>query len=698
MDPQAKRTLLATVLCLGILFAWLKYLELRHPLPTPPAPATTSAQPDVSTVAGPSPAATAPAAFAEPEFVVEGGDNTATVAIGDDAHDRANPYRLKAEVSPLGAGVEAVFLAQFLNDVPRDRKNPVYHPYELLRAIDAPEAGTLRSFVVEKVWLREEQRDIWLKDEIWAVERTSDEHGESVRLSVVIRKAADPILRIVRTFRAEKGSYHLGMDLSVDNLSPAPRQVVLTVRGPAGIKQEDIRWEGRRVISALRENAGELTLGRAAARSDVFKAKDHRIELTYDPEDERLFWAGLGNKYFACIVAPQPLAGENAVYPSYWSKLFARTFVDRKEYSDDLTFEQSFAPGQAIPAGGAITLPIEAYCGPKSRKLFDGMAEAKQRDYYLATQADGSMCTFQAVSNLMYWLLTKIERLVGNYGVAIFILVILVRLVLHPVSKKGQLHMMKMQKNMQKLKPKMEALQQQYKNDKQKLNEETMKLYREEGVNPAGSMLGCLPMLLQMPIWVALYTTLNTNVEMRHEPFFGYIRDLSSPDALISFSRAYSIPLLSYIMGPLASLNILPLLMAGVMYGQQKLTQKLTRPETPPAPRLDAEGNPLPDTLAQQQKIMNFMMIFMGAIFYNFPSGLCLYILCSSLLGMGEQYYIRRHLKEMDQRLEAAKARGSNHKPGRLFQLWDRMQAAAEDARRVRSNRPEERGAKRRRK
>lgn len=698
MDPQAKRTLLATVLCLGILFAWLKYTELRHPSPALHPPVTTAPQAEIPTVAGPSPAPTVEAVFAEPEFVVEGGDDTATVVIGDDTHDKANPYRLEAEVSPEGAGVNAVRLAGHLNEVPKERKNPVFDPYELLHAIDAPGVGKLRSFVVEKIWLREEQQDIWLKDETWAVERTLDDRGQSARFSVDIQKGEERILRIVRTFRVEKGSYHLAMDLSVENFSPKPRQVVLTVRGPVGVKQEDIRWESRRVFSVLRDDAGELSVGIGATRADVYKAKDHRVELTYDPEDEHLYWAALGNKYFACIVAPQPLAGEDAAYPSYWSKLVARTFVDNKEYADDLTFEQSFTPGNAIPAGGAITLPIEAYCGPKSRKLFDGMAEARQRDYYLATQADGSMCTFEAVSNLMYWLLTKIERLVGNYGIAIFLLVILVRLVLHPVSKKGQLHMMKMQKNMQKLKPKLEALQQQYKNDKQKLSEETMKLYREEGVNPAGSMLGCLPMLLQMPIWVALYTTLNTNVEMRHEPFFGYIRDLSSPDALISFSRAYSIPLLSYLMGPLASLNVLPLLMAGVMYGQQKLTQKLTKPEQPPAPKLDAEGNPLPDTMAQQQKIMNFMMIFMGAMFYNFPSGLCLYILCSSLLGIGEQYYIRRHLKEIDKRLEAAKVRGSNHKPGRFSQFWDRMQARAEEARRVRSNRPEDRPARRRRK
>ena len=254
---------------------------------------------------------------------------------------------------------------------------------------------------------------------------------------------------------------------------------------------------------------------------------------------------------------------------------------------------------------------------------------------------------------------------------------------------------MKMQKNTQRMKPKLDAIQQQYKNDKQKLNEETMKLYREEGVNPAGTVLGCLPMLMQTPIWIALYTTLYTNVDLRHMPFFGYIRDLSAPDALYTFATPFHVPIAGW---AIPSFNLLPLLMAGIMYAQQKFTQKLTKPDKPVPPKLDADGNPLPDTMAQQQKIMSFMMIFMGLIFYNFPSGLCLYILSSSLLGMAEQFYIRKHIreKEADGGFESKDKKPAQK--GFLGRKLEELQKKAEEARLSQTKSPQVQAKKRRKK
>src|SRR5262249_10455411 len=146
-------------------------------------------------------------------------------------------------------------------------------------------------------------------------------------------------------------------------------------------------------------------------------------------------------------------------------------------------------------------------------------------------------------------------------------------------------------------------------------------------------LAGCLPMFIQMPIWVALYTTLNTSIELRHEPFILWMRDLAAPDALVTFASPINIPLVSFITGPISSLNILPLVMGLTMYLQQKLTPRLTRPDTPPPPEKPSpDGKPsAAEQLRQQQKMMNFMSVFFSLMFYNLPCGLNLYIFTSNL-------------------------------------------------------------------
>lgn len=158
-----------------------------------------------------------------------------------------------------------------------------------------------------------------------------------------------------------------------------------------------------------------------------------------------------------------------------------------------------------------------------------------------------------------------------------------------------------------------------------------MELYKEQGASP---IKGMLPMLLQMPIWIALYSAIHSSVELRGEPFLPFwITDLSSPDALISFPE-FTIPLL----GGISSLNLLPLMMGVAMFLQQKLLAPATAA---------ASTNP---QAAQQQKMMMIMMPLMMPLFlYNAPSGLNLYIMSSVFAGVIEQYYIRKHIRQKDE-------------------------------------------------
>ncbi len=671
MDPQTKRTILATVLCMIVFFGWIALQPERPPQETPPAVdqatgqtdepvATSEPQPsevassgDKTTVASKEPAGTAKPSSTG--ITVVGAAKRETVTLGDDRQGDApgggeNPYEMKVVVSSRGAGVESVTLSRHRNKVAKDKRNPDHNPYDLLTPVENRNGGDdYLSFVIEKIRLIEDKLPVDLADVDWLLTKSVDDDGQTATLSVVIKDGSADVLWLTRTYHLKKFSHHLETSLSIENRTDTPRKVRITARGPIGVEPPKTRFDSTLVLTANLEEDGKVSLGEKAKRGDAFKAPSRSLPLLA-PEPDHVLWAALGNKYFACIVVPVPLeAGKG--YSASLEKVTARALANSKDVKDDLTFEQIYSPLQSIKRGPPLKLEEDVFCGPKSTRLFESMPEAvRGRHYEISSYADRSACAPDVISNVMLMLLTFLYGLVHNYGVAIILLVIVVRGVLHPISKRGQINMLKMQKNMARIKPKLEAIQQQNKNDKQKLAEETRKLYADEGVNPAGSVMGCLPMVLQMPIWVALWTTLNTNVDMRHMPFFGYIRDLAAPDALIAFSEPITIPLISMMFGPIHSFNLLPILMSAVMFAQQKITQKLTKPDKPAAPKLDQDGKPLPDTAAQQQKMMGYMMLLMGVMFYRFPSGLCLYILSSSLLGMFEQIYIKKHIKEQEKR------------------------------------------------
>ena len=247
------------------------------------------------------------------------------------------------------------------------------------------------------------------------------------------------------------------------------------------------------------------------------------------------------------------------------------------------------------------------------------------------------MCGVSSLTLGMMWLLDKISIITfGNYGIAIIILVILVRLVLHPLTKKSQINMMKMQK----LGPEMERIKKKYADDKEAMNKEMMKFYKTQGAAP---LLGCLPMFLQMPIWISLWGALSIAVELRHAAFLPiWITDLAAPDVIFSFP-AINIPLIGSMTGPISSFNLLPLLLTVAMFIQAKLN-----------PQMAGAAGGATKEQQTQQKMMRFMMpAMMLLIFYNAASGLTLYIMTSTFAGVIEQIVIKRHI-EAKEAAEAA--------------------------------------------
>ncbi|MCH7592574.1 MAG: membrane protein insertase YidC, partial [Planctomycetes bacterium] len=279
------------------------------------------------------------------------------------------------------------------------------------------------------------------------------------------------------------------------------------------------------------------------------------------------------------------------------------------------------------------------YLGEKDGDAFRKLEPYATRNYYYQVAQSYGWCTFTFLVEMMIWLLNSIYALTHDYAVGIIVLVLIVRIALHPITKKGQVNMVRMQTKMGEFAPKLEELKKKYGGDKAKMQQEQMKLYREEGINPAGQILNCLPMFLQMPIWVALFFSLSNNIGMRHQPFhFTWITDLTDMDCLYEFSTPIIVPLLGW---KIACFNLLPILVAVFMYTQQKLQPK-------PKPNPNAT-----DQQKQQQEMMQkmapMMSIMMLVIFYNMPAGLNLYIMCSSLFGTIEQHRIRKHIKEQEE-------------------------------------------------
>lgn len=343
---------------------------------------------------------------------------------------------------------------------------------------------------------------------------------------------------------------------------------------------------------------------------------------------------------------------------------------------------RTLSPAATVEPGKSADFSISVYAGPiDTDTIKNEPAAASIGLRSLVAYTFGgpcAFCTFQTLTHLLLLFLETLRNyLTFDWALAIMLLVVCVRTILHPVTRWSQINMLRFGKQMQRVGPKMKALQEKYKGDTQRLREEMARLHSEEGISYAGA-LGCLPMFLQTPVWIALSAMLFFAFELRHQPaFFGlfqkinggnwmFLGDLAEPDSLISFGRSIPIPLLSGFMGPVNSLNILPIIMGVLFYVQQKY---MSPPQAP--------GTMSPE-MEQQLKIQKVLMVVMFPVFmYNAPSGLALYFLTNSTLGILESKWIRSHVDKSE--LERKPTTG--RKPG----FFQRLQERAAEAQRIRN-------------
>ncbi len=292
-------------------------------------------------------------------------------------------------------------------------------------------------------------------------------------------------------------------------------------------------------------------------------------------------WIGLVQHYFASAWIP--------------NKEVTREFYT-KQLSENLFSVGLITPSPTIAAGAKVEISAKLFAGPQTEK--DLTAAAPGLEYAV----DYGWLT--VVAKPLFWVLSKIYAVVQNWGVAIILLTVLIKAAFYPLSAKSYRSMAQMRE----LAPRLQSMKEKFGDDKQKMQQAMMEMYRTEKINP---MSGCLPILIQIPVFIALYWMILGTVELRNAPFFGWIQDLSVPDTLFG-----TLPWLNMPIG------LLPILMGATMIIQTSL-------------------NPAP-TDPIQAKVMKVMPIVFSVFFFFFPAGLVLYWLVNNILSIAQQWYVNK--------------------------------------------------------
>ena len=536
-----KRFGLAIVISVAVLWGWWKLYPPASPAPPAASPQTTT-QTAASNQANGSP--TEPAKPAASPATAQAAPRAAEETLALDTPDA------RFLLSSWGGTLRQVKLKnrQFL----LNRRDPE-SGLELVHT-GKPELAPLRTTFAKA--------DFALPDDaVWTVEQPALD-------TIVFRTQTDAVV-VEKRYQTEKDRYRLNFSMSVQNKTDKPQAHGLVVHLYA---LQDPQKKGGGFFDYASANLTELVcwVGDKAHRQNVEAASKEPMDL---PGGVR--WTAVGEKFFTLAAVPYPET------PFKERRCGARAL-------DPLTGEVFLSMGNRTLAPGEKTeYSFEVFAGPKYHTELLKVQPGGE-DAHLADNVD---VTFAVLSRPMLALLKLFYRLSGNWGVAIILLTIFVKLITFYPTQRTLLSA----KKMQRLGPKVALLRKKYEKDKQKLGVETMALYKAHGVSPFG---GCLPSLIQMPIWIALFSTLNYAVEL-HRSSFLYIADLSAKDPYYAT----------------------PLLMGVVMFLQMRMSPAGTDP--------------------QQQKMMAFMMPIMFTGFSLFlPAGLSTYTLTSYLIGILQQLYV----------------------------------------------------------
>ncbi len=599
-----KNTWLAFLVCIIIYLIWFEYVMPRivPPEKKPDEPAAKeAAAPDEpkgipgakQEAARPSPAGEA-APTPSVATVKEAAPEQAIILDADD-------LKIRTEWTNVGAALTKLTLKDYYTDISRAENVVLLQPLQ----------DQWRHLTIMDTRARAENRAE--QGQALPLDTARYEVAERTNHKVAFRAAFTNGLEVTKTFEVRPGKHDLLLRVTLHNTGENPVKQSYSLIAPAGIMpDQNVYWPylTSQIAQWLAGNESLPVLERPIAAPKYKTADEIKSEGRFEIE-RNIAWAAVASNYFATILSPAqdktPWVFRATSYPLEAKPPQTEPSANAQPTPMNVLAEMTTILFDLYP-GQSATQEYLFYAGPKRASELRGYGSLERILEY-----DYGM--FGAITKLFLWILAAFHSVIPNFGLGIIFLTLIVKIVLHPLARKTQVSMYKMQQ----LQPKITALREKYKHDQKTLGQEQWKMFRAHRVNP---LSGCLPMFVQIPVLIALYNGIAYSIEFRQEPFFAWIKDLARPDTLMLLP--FNIPLLGN------QLNILPLVMVVSWVFQQMTMPKPADPQQ-----------------AQQQKIMMFMPIIFGFMFYSMPSGLVLYWLTNTVLGIVEQYYIKRSLAKI---------------------------------------------------
>jgi YidC/Oxa1 family membrane protein insertase len=417
-----------------------------------------------------------------------------------------------------------------------------------------------------------------LSDENWEVDKDQLrllEKGE--KGEIIFSRTLENGLKVLKRLTFTSDQYNINLEVEVQNNSSKEitNQMGLEWIGQielVKLAKEENKDYGLKYSFLRNQTVEKKEFGRSATSGCMPSCGTH--STTIEPFETSvkgdIKWFSFGGEYFTALLIPPP------------SKEITLSVKGTEKH---LLKADVINPPISIPPHEKVNTQYQIYLGPKDEDLLKrlGVGAEKLVDFGW----------FTIIAKPLLWFLKLTNKVTGNFGIDIIILSILIKIIFIPLTQIS----MKSMKEMQKVQPEMARLKEQYKNDKARLQQEIMLLYKRRKINP---MSGCLPMLIQIPVFIALYNALQYTIEMRHAPFFLWIKDLAAKDPIY----------------------ITPLIMGATMVIQQKMTPTAADPT--------------------QAKMFMLMPVMFTFLFLNFPSGLVIYWLINNVLSIAHQYYMNK--------------------------------------------------------
>ena len=482
--------------------------------------------------------------------------------------------RIKGSISLIGARFDDVILKDYKDTIkPESRQVTLLSPN-----------NTLNPYFVELGWMSQENINLPTKNSEWQLIEGKELGPES---HIIIKWVSPEGIEFFRKIEIDR-DYLITVEQKVTNVSN---------------KDISLTQYGRINRTGTPKTSGFYILH----EGPIAVLNERLIEIDYDDIIEegsksiisKGGWVGITDKYWLAALIPDQRSRIEGGFKAVLKNI--------ERYQAQYTSNEI-----VLEKGETASVKSNVFIGAKEVDLLDKYSNQLSIEMFDRAVDFG---WFYVITKPLFLLLHKLSDLLGNVGLSILALTVLIRIVLFPLANKSFKSMSKMKI----LTPKMTEIRERYKTDKLKMQQEIMALYKSEKVNP---LSGCLPILIQIPIFFALYKVLFVTLETRHAPFYGWVKDLSAPDPTTIFNL---FGLFNFMPPSFLMIGAWPLLMALTMYLQQKLN---------PAP---------PDPL--QAKIMSFLPLMFLFLFATFPAGLVIYWTWNNILSIGQQWIIMKKIK-----------------------------------------------------